>query len=547
MMGRVLRASAVALGAGLAGALAASVVAGWRAAAPEDYWAAGYHRLVAAAVWERFDRWGPAVAALALVPVVVVALLRWRGRHIPAVGRTAGRTGLALLALVLGLRALGALDVLQAGRGRPNVLLISIDTLRADRLGAYGYERPTTATIDRRLAAAGVLFTDVYSQSPKTTPSHMTMLTSLYPSVHRVFMWDGVGEGQALNPAVHTLAEVLKNAGYATAAFTAGANIHRSRGFGQGFDVYRHGHELERTRDWLAGPHLRPFFLFFHTYAVHDPYLPPAAWVERLAPDARSPLRDEVPRLRAGIEGGWESAHRRFWAAVDKGNPADVRFVSQLYDAAVGAMDEAIVKSLLDDLDARGLADSTLVVLTSDHGEAFGEHGNFLHDDLYRETLRVPLVLRLPGRLPAGRRVEGRARLLDLLPTLLEVVGVPAPPGIQGQSLAALAMGGDGPRPAVAVSEHPEATGTPYLESLRTDGFTYIVTGPTEQLFDVAHDPDEQVNIAPRDPQTTAALRTDLDRWRHECAPLAIALGARGHATPDAETVRQLRALGYVE
>jgi arylsulfatase A-like enzyme len=210
-------------------------------------------------------------------------------------------------------------------------------------------------------------------------------------------------------------------------------------------------------------------------------------------------------------------------------------------------MDETIVKSLLDDLDAHGLADSTLVVLTSDHGEAFGEHGNFLHDDLYRETLRVPLVLRLPGRLPAGRRVEGRARLLDLLPTLLDVVGVPAPPGIQGQSLAALAMGGEGPRPAVTVSEHPEATGAPYLESVRTDGFTYIVTGPTEQLFDVAQDPAEQVNIAPRDPQTTAALRTDLDRWRHECAPLALALGARGHAAPDGETVRQLRALGYVE
>ena len=167
MMRRLLRESAAALGAGLAGAFAAAGVAGWKAAAPEGYWAAGYHRLVAAEMWERFDRWGPLAAGLALVPVAVLALLRWRGLRRPRSAGSPARVGLALCLPVLGLRAVGALDVLWTGRGRPNLVLISIDTLRADRLGTYGYDLPTSPAIDRRLAAAGVTVTDVYSQSPE--------------------------------------------------------------------------------------------------------------------------------------------------------------------------------------------------------------------------------------------------------------------------------------------------------------------------------------------------------------------------------------------
>ena len=207
------------------------------------------------------------------------------------------------------------------------------------------------------------------------------------------------------------------------------------------------------------------------------------------------------------------------------------------------------MKPLLDHLDgARARRLDTLVIVTSDHGEAFGEHDNFLHEDLYGETLRVPLILRYPGHLPAGLRIAQGGRLLDLMPTILDLLGLPAPPEIQGQSLAALARGGDGPGPAVTVSEHPPGPDVRSLESVRRDGFTYIVDGAREQLYDVARDPREQVNIASTDPGTTTALRVDLERWRSECAPLAVAVGARGVGpAPDEATVRQLRALGYVE
>ena len=549
MVRRLLRDAAVVLGAALAAVLAAAVVAGWRAAAVEHYWQGGYPRLGTAAVWERFDVWGAVAVAAALALVAGLAFARWRGWRTPFPGPVVTRAGLTLLLLTVAFRVAGAVDLLRVGRGRPNVLLISIDTLRADRLGAYGYEAPTSPAIDRRLAAAGVVFTDLYSQSPKTTPSHMTMLTSLYPSVHGVWMWDDAGRGQALNPAVMTLAEVLKDAGYATAAFTAGGNVHRARGFGQGFDVYRHGHELERARRWLAGTHVRPFFLFFHTYAVHDPYLPPAEWAARFTPaDYHGPVRAAVDELRPGVKGGWAEVHRRFWASVDTSNAADVRFISGLYDGLVGLMDRTIVTPLLDDLEARGLADSTLVVLTSDHGEAFGEHENFLHEDLYRETLHVPFILRLPRRLPAGRRVDTRARLLDLTPTVLDLAGLPAPADAQGRSLVPLIADATAGPPLTAVSEAYQPGDTQRFQSLRRDGLTYIVQGEHERLFDLATDPGEHADVAAARPDAAAALRSELDHWRDTCQPLAVVLGPRGAGpAPDAETLRQLRALGYVE
>jgi len=526
-------------GAAVAALLGAAAATAW-ATAGSGLWTEGYRRLLADELWYRFD---PSAAAAAGVALIVVAVAR--PRNAPRAGmRRAALLALAGVALV---RSAGLADAWRAARG-PNVLLVSVDTLRADRLGAYGAALPTSPTIDRRLAAEGVLFERCYSQSPKTTPSHMTLLTSLYPPVHGVEMWDGDSPGAVLSPRVRTLAQVLKNAGYATAAFTGGGHVHRSRGFGHGFDVYKHGHQLERARRWLAAHRRRKFFLFFHTYQIHDPYLPPEDLVEKFGGGYRGRIRDAVARLRRGAGGGWEGAQRIFWAAVDTHDPRDVEFVARLYDAGIRNMDETTMAPLLDELDALGLARDTLVVFLSDHGEAFAEHGVFLHDDLYAETLHVPLILRFPGRLPAGVRRPERVGLVDVMPTILDLLGVPAPSAVEGRSLAAVARGTGAEREMPVVSDYSNTRGNRRYQSVRAEGLSYLVDGAREQLFATADDPGERRDVAAEQPAALAGMRERLDRWREQIGTVAPRFRPDGPGVrPGTDTLRQLRALGYVQ
>jgi len=545
-MGRGLaRDLALALGLALAATLAAGAAAALRTAAEQGWIAAGFYRLVVRTAWDRFDAWLPLAAAAALAVAALVQLLRWWRRRPP---RTGLRAALALLAVLGALRAGTALEAWHAARG-PNLLLVSIDTLRADHLGAYGYDLPTSPTIDARLAGEGVTFTDVYSQSPKTTPSHMTLLTSLYPSVHGVELWQNGKPAHVLNPAVHTLAEILKNAGYATAAFTGGAQVDPVRGFDQGFDLYTVSGQQRRARRWLGRHRWQRFFVFYHTYDVHDPYLPPDEYIRLFDPDYRGRVLDAIHRLRnaGGMSvAAWEGVSRRFWDSVDRSDPRDVRFVERLYDAGIRRMDAETIRPLLDRLDQLGLARDTLVVFTSDHGEAFGEHGQFQHDDLYAGTVRVPLVLRWPGRLPAGLRIASRVRLIDVMPTILELLGVSAPPSLQGQSLTPLLHDAyASPATEGAVSEYSDGR---LYESLRRGGLSYIVDGPEERLFDLVRDPAERQNVLATRPEEAAAMRAALERWRRNCRALVPLLGPRGGTiAPSDETARRLRALGYME
>jgi arylsulfatase A-like enzyme len=539
-MRRAWRDVVGALGIGLGAAVLVAMVIAWRAAIAERWWEGGYLRLIADCVWDRFDRIAPVAGGAALV-VGAAVHLALRRRASGSGGRGLFRVGVAALVLVGLLRAATALDAWRAAKG-PNVLLISIDTLRADHLGTYGNDLPTSPTIDRRLAGEGVTFDHVYSQSPKTTPSHMTMLTSLYPCVHGIEIWDPDHPAHVLNPAVTTLAEVLKNAGYATAAFTGGAHVHRSRGFDQGFDRYKHGQQLERTLDWIGQHRARKWFLFFHTYEIHDPYLPPADVIPLFDADYRGPILTAVERLR-GHAAGWEQAHKVFWDSVDPKDPRAVRFVRHLYDAGIRAMDDTTIPRLLDALDNLGLAPNTLVVFTSDHGEAFGEHGRFMHDDVYEGTLHVPLILRFPVRLPAGRRVRRQAAVIDVMPTVLDLLGIAAPDGIEGRSLVPL-LRDDEERGYAATSEYAPGG----LVSVRREGLTYIAEGSTELLFDRSADGLEERNLVAARPELLREARADLARWRDECHALAARFGpTSASVAPDAETVKQLRALGYVQ
>jgi arylsulfatase A-like enzyme len=338
----------------------------------------------------------------------------------------------------------------------PNVLLISLDTLRADRLGCYGYERPTSPTLDG-IAAQGARFLDVSSPASKTATSHMSMLTGMHPTVHGVRNCYKP-ETQAVNPKLPLLAEFFQDAGYRTAAFTGGGMMTHELGFDRGFESYEDAgggadKVFPKAEAWLAeyasteGPKAdpRPFFLFVHTYEIHDPYTPPVEWQTRFVKDyqgqidsTRVGLPDNAAEIWKTDPGFYEAIQERFWGKFEGNVPSDVAHVSDLYDAGIAYTDD-LLAGLFATLSRLGLEDENLlVVITSDHGDEFSEHGQMTHQTLYQGILHVPLIVRWPGHVPAGRTPAQPVQGADLAPSILELVGLtpasPAPSETAGAS-----------------------------------------------------------------------------------------------------------------
>lgn len=315
----------------------------------------------------------------------------------------------------------------------PNVLWICVDVLRADRLGAYGYEKPTSPRLDR-LAAQGVLFRDAYAQSSWTAPSVPSFLTSSYPVQHGVLQastQDRAGRivSDVLAPERTTAAELFRDGGYATGGFVTNAQLRDFLGYAQGFDVY--AEELGRAReinatflDWVDDAE-RPFFAYLHYLDVHWPYRPaPEHLAHFPSPPTDLPFTGpEAPALLDRINAGR--------VAIDDDDRAAL--VAR-YDATVRQVDAA-VDALLAELERRGLGERTLVVVSADHGEELFEHGLIGHGRSLRDTLlHVPLLLAGPG-VPEGRVVDAPVESLDILPTLLELASLPVPDTLRGQSL----------------------------------------------------------------------------------------------------------------
>ncbi len=349
---------------------------------------------------------------------------------------------------LLGLAALAAIGLGACGRSFPTALsgaldgtrgyiLISIDTLRADHLGCYGHDRATSPFIDS-LAARGALFENAYAQLPGTLPSHMSMFTGLYPAEHGVYPPKGV-----LSTRIKTLPEILSAHGLRTAGHTEGGYVHGSYGFARGFDDFSdasYGVEcdvertLNRGMDYLESLGKRErFFLFLHTYAVHDPY-----------PDPRSPDVYHFPMKTYG---------KPFWPGgppSDSTEPTGPRltelnrqgvmpgaevldYYRAAYDAQIRYLDD-LLRDFFGQLEILGLADEVTVVITSDHGEEFAEHGRLLHEQIYRETLHVPLIVLHPD-LRSGQRIRDLVESIDIAPTILELAGADLPVPISGRSL----------------------------------------------------------------------------------------------------------------
>lgn len=419
-----------------------------------------------------------------------------------------------------------------------NLILVSIDTLRADHLGAYGYDRPTTPEIDR-FARRAVLFREFISNAPSTLAAHASLLTSLRPSHHGA----SVVAGTRVWPGATTLAECLSHAGYATASFNGGHQLDPSYGLARGFDVYECVREAHDGAETLAGPentlaasvskgivwmrHVHePFFLFLHSYEIHHPYTPAESDLKALEPAYAGPLPDSISvDLIERINSGRTAV-----------TPADVAHVVATYDAELRSADRAF-GDLLAFLDTSGLADSTIVVLVSDHGEEFGEHGTvgWHSHTLFDELLHVPAILAFPHHRPGAEVVSGQVRGIDLAPTLVAALELAIPPGFSGHALSrAIERGSARERPMVVKRDKARQD----RWRVRTESWKLY----NAALYDLEEDPIESRDVAAGHPDVVRELREEQEELIEE-RPIPDPV----HTDTDPEVLEKLRALGYVE
>lgn len=445
---------------------------------------------------------------------------------------------------------------------RPNVILISIDTLRADRLGSYGYTRPTSPNLDR-LAEQGVRFESVTTQSPWTSPAHATMLTSRFPSSHGVNQSfarfsENNGSFRTLHEDTPTLASSLRSIGYETLAFVGGGTVSQALGFSIGFDAFDEAHRglsdelLERLRAVLSrSGQQNPFFLFLHTFEVHAPYSHTRFAEPLMTPDQKAAIED----FQRG----------RYMGELSKlllqNGLLLPEITSALYDGGIRFTDEFLGR-LFSTLRNFGLYDDTLIVVTSDHGEEFAEHDAARFYDahcatLWEEAIEIPLILKPPKAMGLSGVITTPVQLVDLLPTVLDLVGAPIPSTAQGRSLAPLLRGHDQDAPQTLISE--ATCQGPEWKALRRGPLKYISTYEVEgeersgvpgklldqMLFDLSADPGEKVNLVEREPALARELRSTLEGRLEELSRAAPDQPATEKIDP--ELRRALEALGYIE
>jgi arylsulfatase A-like enzyme len=423
---------------------------------------------------------------------------------------------------------------------RPNVILVSIDTLRADHLGCYGYSRDTSPSMDgfRRDA---ILFEQAIAQAPSTLPSHASIFTSLLPRHHGSSVANSAGLADGASP----LAEILERENYDTASFNGGIQLDPLYGLARGFDTYvsarpsvaraellvdpvdKLDHAVSEAMNWIRDRKARPFFLFLHTYEIHHPYTPDPAVLASMDPDYRGSLPDEISvELLTRINDGE--------IEIDD---ADLGHIVAAYDAEIRSADAAFGK-LVDFLRNEGLYDDAVILVTSDHGEEFGEHGRvgWHSHSLYDELLRVPLLIKLPGSRYGGETVAAQVRGIDLAPTILDELGVAVPDSFEGTSLLPL-IGGSADGPEHAVSEKDVVL--PDEEAaIRTLTWKWS----RGRLFHLPSDGLETTDVSQANTGTAQALSRSLDE-RLNARPRP----APRHVEPDAELLEKLRSLGYIK
>jgi arylsulfatase A-like enzyme/Tfp pilus assembly protein PilF len=447
----------------------------------------------------------------------------------------------------------------------PNVLLITIDTVRADRIGAYGYAKAATPTIDR-LAREGVRFADATTQAPLTGPAHTAILTGQYPA--RLGVRDNATT--PIPRGTTTIAELFKARGYRTGGFVGAFLLGPEYGFGQGFDVfdarfsqYNAGMKLQAQRrggevvsaalEWLpsSSTSTQPFFAWVHLYDAHSPYDAPSPFRERFT---ASPYDGEV--VGAALE--WLSSSststQPFFAWVhlydahspyDAPSPFRERFTASPYDGEVAYVDSCIAK-LVAALEQTGQLDNTIVAVLADHGEGLGDHGETEHGlFLYDSVLHVPWIMRLPARNAAGTVVTTQVRTIDVTPTIAALAGLTPPPQVDGQNVAKFFRepAPRDPEPSYAETFYPKwHFGWSELKSVRVGDWKYI-DAPKPELYDMKADAAERRNAIDARGPLSAGLSAALAKIQGGFGAAAASTDA---PQPDAETLARLRSLGYV-
>jgi len=455
----------------------------------------------------------------------------------------------AALALVLtGAGIGGCREAPPVPDGHPNLVLVTLDTTRADHLGAYGYFRDTSPNFDE-LARESILFERAIVPMATTLPSHISILTAAYPLAHGVLanMQHG-GSRFAQRPGLRSFATLCREAGYDTGAFVSAAPLKRDSGIDAGFDVFEEPVAIAMQRwgaittdaalEWLASREARPFFLWVHYYDAHWPFQPPEPFSDMFRADEalEAWLRERrVPdgSMRTGV------------------NYESTRPTIDAYDGDLRYQDGEFGR-LIDALKARDDWDRTAVVVVGDHGEGLSQHGHAAHGLTWDEQLRAPLLMRVPGEAP--RRVSETISVVDVLPTLLGLLEAPRLATLLEQATGRDVLAKDlESRPAFSQDSGRLAESGEYHFALTTDRWKYVVARnggeiTAERLYDLASDPHELVDVSGRHPQVLDELRVEMrasvERQHLHAAELGPAPAPR---PADPGILEQLEALGYVE
>ncbi len=409
----------------------------------------------------------------------------------------------------------------------PNILLISIDTLRAGHLGSHGYHRDTSPFLDQ-LAANGIRFPNAFVNTHGTPPSHATLFTSLYQETH------GVNQKRPIPANAPMLTEILRDHGYLNLAVTGGGFMSENFGFDRGFEAFRTGRTaidvasrrfVEMVSEHRDDP--RPVFAFFHTYEVHSPYLPP-------------------PRYRkmfGEYDSDFEPVSEALVAIKDDAaahlDQDDVDFLVAMYDGGIRYADD-VLRKMFQQLEELGFFDRAIVVITSDHGEEFLEHGGVLHGvSLYEELIHVPLILQGHG-ISSGVVDETMVSLVDLAPTILSIAGIETPEIMAGRDI--LTASTVPPEKQAVFSQYREL-----LYSIRTPRWKLILDTKKKKkiLFDLENDPQELKDVADEYPQRVRNLNHLLRTWRKNTFKLEDA--DTQEVEIGAEQAERLKSLGYID
>jgi arylsulfatase A-like enzyme len=426
----------------------------------------------------------------------------------------------------------------QSSPDSPNIILISLDTLRAQSMSCYRFTKETTPFLDL-VAKEGVLFENMCAAATSTPPSHMSMMTGLYLSVH------GVLNKQVLDQKIKTLPEILSEAGYATCAVTENGFLIRKMGFGRGFDDYYEIKDVllfdklliaggfakdvfERGKTWIEDKIDRKFFLFLHTYEVHAPYFPPPPYDTMFLtnPDDYGEYLKKIRKYKGRVN------NRQF--------PSE--FVRAQYEGEIRYID-ALMKDLITFIKERGLGKKTLVIITSDHGEELFEHRDIVGHGYYTYDVEshIPFIMWMPGKIPSGVRIKNQVSNVDILPTLSDFLQLDFKERFQGQSLYPLIC-----NPSLYDERDVfcEAVKQTCVRSLQ---YKFI---NSNELYLYNEDPKEQFNKAEKQKEICRTASKKLSAFREECQVLKTEKGlleSSQSVNLSEEDINKLRALGYIQ